>query len=153
MPCSSKALACAALLSVLPAAPGIAQYYLPYGYGNAYPGYVGGSNGYAANRQLAINQCANAAQARLGSFGAARVLGITDARALPGGGAVVRGVASSGSYAYGYGMQAPVDLIWRCSTDFRGFVVNVSIDRANYARRYNDAPWTNDYSQFGYYRY
>src|SRR6185369_14386121 len=83
-------VAIAALASTAPAA---AQYYP--GYGNGYGNPVGqvlsqvlgggyGYNGYGANSQAAVNQCANAVQARLSGGnagyaynGGGRVLGIS----------------------------------------------------------------------------
>ena len=91
-----------------------------------------GYNGYGANSQVAVNQCANAVQARLngGYGGYGYGYGIwrrrPRARHQPveprsNGGLTVRGVASSGRYA-GYGGNAPVDLTWKCKADYRGFV-------------------------------
>jgi hypothetical protein len=141
------------------AAPATAQYYP--GYANPYWGNVPGPGGYGygASRQIAINQCATAAQARLGAYGGGRVLGISDAVRRPDGGITVRGVATSGryaygySYSYGYGTPAPADLSWRCWTDFRGYIQDVTIGRASYGYGYNYTPWNDDYSQFGYRRY
>ena len=80
----------------------------------------------------------------------------------------VRGVASSGRYV-AYGAQAPVDLTWRCRTDYRGFVTDVRVEPAqsNYGQNYGyapqgygyapqgyaNAPQPYDYSQYGYRRY
>jgi hypothetical protein len=156
------------------AAPAAAQYYPGYGYGYGSPyggnpvGQVlnqvlgGGNYGYGANSQVAVNQCANAVQARLGGgygygygygYGAAgRVLGIS--RVEPrNGGLVVRGVATSGRYGYNYGGQPPVDLTWRCRVDYRGFVTGVDINRAERNYGVNYTPWNDDYSQYGYRRY
>jgi len=98
------------------AAPAAAQYYPGYGYGYPYGGnpvgqvlnqVLGGGNyGYGANSQVAVNQCANAVQARLGGnygygygYGAAgRVLGISRVEPRSNGGLTVRGVATSGRY-------------------------------------------------------
>ena len=55
----------------------------------------------------------------------------------------IRGVASSGRYAYnnygpygagaygalGYGYNNAADLSWRCDVDYRGYVRNVDINR------------------------
>ena len=62
--------------------------------------------------------------------------------------------------------RLPVDLTFRCRTDYRGFVVDVDIDPAqpNYGQNYAPAltatwselranPYSNDYSQYGYRRY
>lgn len=158
------------------AAPAAAQYYPGYGYpgyGNPYGGnpvgqvlnqVLGGGYGYGANSQVAVNQCANAVQARLGGGygygspyggygGGGRVLGISRVEPRSNGGVTVHGVASSGRYAYSYGAQAPVDLTWRCRTDYRGFVTNVDINRAQRNYGVNYTPWNYDYSQYGYRRY
>jgi hypothetical protein len=143
-----------------------------YGYGNN--GY-----GYGANSQVVVNQCVAAVQARLSggynnyggggsysgysyypyanSYPSGRVLGISRVEPRSGGGVTVRGVASSGrnaGYGYGYGGQSPVDLTFKCKTDYRGYVTDVDIDRAqsNYGSNYT--PYNNyDYSQYGYRRY
>ena len=152
------------------AAPAAAQYYPGYGYPNG-GNVVGqvinqvlgggyGYNGYGANGQAAVNQCANAVQARLGggyggynNYGGGRVLGISRVEPRSNGGVTVRGVASSGRYA-AYG-NAAVDLTWKCKADYRGFVTDVDIDRAQSNYGYgNPAPYNNyDYSQYGYRRY
>lgn len=172
----------AAIAAFASAAPASAQYYPGYGYGNPYAGNVVsqvinqvlgngyGSGGYGMNSQVAVNQCASAVQARLsggyGSYsygysngGGGRVLGISRVEPRSNGGLTVRGVATSGRYAgYGYGAQAPVDLTWKCKVDYRGFVNDIDVDRAqsNYDYGYNSnyAPYGNyDYSQYGYRRY
>ena len=153
------------------AAPAAAQYYPGYGYGYPYGGnpvgqvlnqVLGGGNyGYGANSQVAVNQCANAVQARLGGgygygygYGAAgRVLGISRVEPRSNGGLTVRGVATSGRYGYNYGGQPPVDLTWRCRVDYRGFITGVDINRAQPAYGVNYTPWNYDYSQYGYRRY
>ncbi|GAC1592676.1 MAG: hypothetical protein NVS3B5_23660 [Sphingomicrobium sp.] len=155
----------AAAAGLASSAPASAQYYPGYGYpyggdivGQVLNSVIGNGYGYGANRQIAINQCANAAQARLGTYGSARVLGISEASPRSDGGIFVRGVASSGRYSYDYrygygsGMQSP-DLTWRCRTDFRGFIRDVTIDRPNYGNGYNSTQWDDDYSRFGYRRY
>jgi hypothetical protein len=185
-------VAAAALFSAAPAA---AQYYPGYGYpgyggnpvgqvinqvlGNGY-GYNGN---YGGNSQAIVNQCVNAVQARLNGgyagngaspygYGNARVLGISRVEPRSDGGMTVRGVASSGrgAYAYGgaYGGQSQVDLKWRCTTDYRGYVygLDVSAARSNYGNGYAPtngyapnggyAPYNDnayDYSQYGYQRY
>jgi hypothetical protein len=170
-----------ALAAVAGAAPAAAQYYPGYGYGTPYGGNVVGQmlnqvigggygyNGYGANSQVAVNQCARAVQARLsagygggygynngyGYGGNARVLGISRVEQRSNGGLTVRGVASSGRYA-GYGAQAPVDLTWKCKVDYRGFVSDIDVDRAqsNYGYGNNYSPYGNyDYSEYGYRRY
>src|SRR6476469_4776771 len=116
-------IAIAALASAVPAA---AQYYPGYGYpyggnvvGQVIDQVLGGGygvNGYGGTSQAAVNQCANAVQARLsggyGGYGnngyaAGRVIGISRVETRSNGGFTVRGVASSGRYA-GYG-NAQVD--------------------------------------------
>ena len=158
--------------------------------GGGYGGY-GGGYGQGMNQQAAVNQCAAAVQQRLsggygagyapyGGYGAygnaygqsgARVLGISRVEPRSNGGLTVRGVASSGmnaGYAYGYNGQAQgqVDLTWKCKVDYRGFVSDVDINRANRTNAYNYgttpygvAPYgaapanPYDYSQYGYRRY
>jgi hypothetical protein len=181
-------VAAAALASAAPAA---AQYYPGYGYGGGGIGQVlnqvlgggyGGYGGYGVNQQAVVNQCAAAVQQRLsGSYGGygsygyngygynngfsgGRVLGISRVEPRSGGGLTVRGVATSGrsgAYGYGYNGQAPVDLTWRCKTDYRGFIADIDVSPAqrnygygnNYNNNYNYTPWGNDYSQYGYRRY
>jgi len=136
-----------------------------------------GYNGYGAgNSQAAVSQCVGAVQARLngggyggygynngygynGAYGGGRVLGISRVEPRSNGGLTVRGVANSGRYAgaYGYNGQGQVDLTFKCKTDYRGFVTNVDIDRAQSNYGYgNYQPYSNygyDYSQYGYRRY
>jgi hypothetical protein len=180
-------VAAAALFSAAPAVaqyyPGS-----PYGYGYGNPvgqvlnqvlggGY--GNYGYGANSQVVVNQCVSAVQQRLsggyGNYGGyggysyypyensyprGRVLGISRVEPRSGGGLTIRGVASSGrNGGYGYGGQAQVDLTFKCKTDYRGFVVDVDIDRAqsNYGYGNGYTPYNGynnyDYSQYGYRRY
>src|SRR3954470_16435929 len=165
----------AALAALASAAPAAAQYYpgYGYGYGNQYGGNVVGQvlngvlgNGYGnygANSQVAVNQCAAAVQQRLsGGYGygynghgngGARVLGISRVEPRSNGELVVRGVANSGRYAYGYNGQGQVDLTWKCKVDYRGFIRDIDINRAqsNYGYGYNQgySPYNNDYSQYG----
>jgi len=188
-----------AIAALASAAPAAAQYYPGYGnpgYGYGYPGagiggilgqvlgggYGGyGGYGYGANSQVAVNQCANAVQARLsGGYGGygyngyaspygygygagGRVLGISRVEPRGDGGLTVRGVATSGrSAGYGYSQNRP-DLTWRCRTDPRGLVydVNVSLAQPAYGNGYGYAPpaytpynnYNYDYSQYGYSRY
>ncbi len=137
------------------AAPALAQFYPGYGtpYGNPYGGY-----GYGANSQAVVNQCAAAVQQRLGGYGGygyggGRVLGISSVSPRDDGGIAVRGVAASGRYG-GYGYAQPPDLTWRCRTDFRGYIREVTINRAYGSYGYgNYTPWNYDYSQYGYRRY
>ena len=162
----------AAIAALASAAPAAAQYYPGYGYGYPNGGNVVGQvlnqvlggggygyNGYGAGSQVAVNQCANAVQARLGggygynNYGGGRVLGISRVEPRSNGGVTVRGVASSGRYA-AYG-NAAVDLTWKCKADYRGFVINVDINRAqsNYGYGAYSPYNNNDYSQYGYRRY
>jgi hypothetical protein len=170
-----------AAAALFTAAPAAAQYYpgYPYGggYGYGYNGNVVGQvlnqvlgggygYGYGANSQVAVNQCAAAVQQRLSGgyggygyngygYGNARVLGISRVEPRSNGGLTVRGVASSGRYGgYAYGGQQPVDLTWKCKTDYRGFISDIDIDRAesNYGYNYNYSPY-NPYEQYGYRRY
>jgi hypothetical protein len=157
-----------------------------YGYGGNVVGQVinqvlGGGygyNGYGANSQVAVNQCVAAVQARMkggygnyGGYGSysgysyypyensypgGRVLGISRVEPRSGGGLTVRGVASSGRYGVGYGGQPPVDLTFKCKSDYRGFITDVDIDRAERNYGYNYTPYTGygtDYSAYGYRRY
>jgi hypothetical protein len=174
-------VAAAALIGAAPAAaqyyPGS-----PYAYGNPggpiFNQPFGG--GYGSNP--AVNQCVAAVQARLngggaggygygyngsgyngygyngygtpGGYGGARVLGVSRVEPRSNGGLTVRGVANSGRYAgYGYGDQGQVDLTWKCKTDYRGFISDIDIDRAqrNYGSDYQR--YDDDYSQYGYRRY
>jgi hypothetical protein len=146
------------------------------GGGYGYNGYgSNGPNGYGANSQAAVSQCVGAVQARLGgggygssgyngygynggAYGGGRVLGISRVEQRSNGGLTVRGVANSGRYAgaYGYNGQGQADLTFKCKTDYRGFVTNVSLDRAqsNYGTNYQPySNYGNDYSQYGYRRY
>lgn len=155
--------ATAAIGALACAAPAAAQYPR-YGYGY---GYAQRSNGYGGYTQLAVNQCAGAVQARLDGprnaygnpygYSGARVLGISrvDARGY-GGGVTVRGVATSGQYAYPYAPQLPLDLSWQCTTDYRGMVTGVTIEPVQSSYGYDTAPRAyegDDYSRFGYVRY
>jgi hypothetical protein len=151
----------AAVTALAGAAPAAAQFFpgfgSPYGFGMP-----------RVNNQVAVSQCVNAVQARLGGYGGygygsgygagGRVLGISRVEPRFDGTLVVRGVATSGRYAgYGYGQNRP-DLTWRCRTDFRGFVVDVNVSLAQPAYgAYGYAPQTytpyNPYSAYGYVRY
>ena len=177
-----------AIAALAVAAPAAAQYYPGYGYpgygyGNPYGGNVVGQvlndvlgNGYGntgANSQVAVNQCAAAVQSRLGGYNGysgygyanngARVLGISRVEPRNNGELVVRGVANSGrsgAYGYnGYTSQGQVDLTWKCRVDYRGFVRDIDINRAQPAYGYGNTgtytPYNNgyDYSQYGYRRY
>ena len=136
----------AGLAAIASASPASAQYY-PYNYG-----YAG------MNANVASQQCTAAVQNRLSnrtslgsilgslvgiptaSYG--RVLSVT--RETPTrSGMRIRGLASSGRYAYnrygpygvgaygalGYGYNSMADLSWTCDVDYRGYVRNVDINR------------------------
>lgn len=166
------------IAAVASAAPAAAQYYPGYGYGNPYGGNVigqvlngvlgNGYGNYGANSQVAVNQCAAAVQQRLnGGYGyngygnnsygysnGARVLGISRVEPRSNGELLVRGVANSGRYAYGYDGQGQIDLTWKCKVDYRGFIRDIDINRAQTNYGYgNYTPYNNDYSQYGYRRY
>ena len=146
--------------------------------GGGYGGYGQGYGGYGANSQVVVSQCVNAVQARLGrnynyggygnsgyggygytnhSYGQARVLGISRVEPRSRGGVTVRGVATSGMNGCGYGGQQPVDLTFKCSTDYRGYVTDVDIDRAqsNYGgyQPYGGYQSQDPYAAYGYRRY
>jgi hypothetical protein len=176
-----------AIAALASAAPAVAQYYPGYGNPGYGYGYGGGNvvgqvlnqvlgNGYGnyggANSQVAVNQCAAAVQSRLsGGYGGygyngyantgARVLGISRVEPRSNGELLVRGVANSGRYASYGNSQGQVDLTWKCRVDYRGFVRDIDINRAQsnygYTGGYNGAytPYSNgyDYSQYGYRRY
>jgi hypothetical protein len=181
-------IAAAALASAAPAAAQYYPGYQGYG-GNPVGqiinqvfggGYGGGYGGYGNNQQALINQCTAAVQQRLsggyngygynngygGGYGGGRVLGVSRIEPRSNGGLTVRGIASSGRYAGGYGYgsgyggQATPDLVWKCKTDYRGYVTGIDVNRAqsNYGYgqygngQYNNG-YDNDYSQYGYRRY
>jgi hypothetical protein len=84
----------------------------------------------------------------------ARVLGISRVEPRSNGELMVRGVANSGRYAYGYNGQGQVDLTWKCKVDYRGFIRDIDINRAQTNYGYGTySPYTNDYSEYGYRRY
>jgi hypothetical protein len=146
------------------------------GYGAGYGGY----GGYGINSQAVVGQCVNAVQARLNSSygygasyggyapyggyngyaGGARVLGISRVEQRSRGGLTVRGVANSGrSAGYGYATNN-VDLTFKCSTDYRGFITDIDVDRAqpaygyNYNNGYSNGYTPYDpYAAYGYRRY
>jgi hypothetical protein len=162
----TKLLASAAGFAALAAAaPSAAQYgygYRTNPYANSY-GYQAspyanayGYNSYAANPNVATQQCTAAVQSRLynrtsigGILGAflgantrGQVLSITQATPTRTG-MRIRGLASSGRMAsngygaygmgayggLGYGYANQADLSFRCDVDYRGYVRNVSINR------------------------
>jgi hypothetical protein len=172
----------AAAAALFAAAPAAAQYYPGnpgYGYpaqpGYGYPGGgYGGYGGYGYDSQALISQCTAAVQQRLnggyggygygnpyGGYGGGRVLGVSRVEPRQGGGVTVRGVAASGrygGYGYGYAGQQRPDLVWKCRTDYRGFVVDIDVERAQRNYGYdNYTPYNSgydyDYSQYGYRRY
>ena len=131
----------AGLAALATAAPSAAQYYPYQGYGYANP--YGNAYGYRMNTNVAAQQCTSAVQNRLytrnglggilgslvGSYGSSgRVLSVT--RVVPNRSFVrVRGLASSGRYAYGYGGYGAADLSFKCDVDYRGYVRDVDINR------------------------
>jgi hypothetical protein len=152
-----------AIAALATAAPAAAQYYPGYpGYG-----YGGGGNvvGQVINQVLGggygggYGNYGYNSYGYNGSYGNARVLGISRVEPRSNGGLTVRGVANSGRYAgaYGYNGQSQVDLTFKCKTDYRGFVTDVDVDRAQSNYGYgNYTPYStygNDYSQYGYRRY
>ena len=147
------------------------------GYGSNGYGYNGGY-GAGANSQVVVSQCTNAVQARLAGnygygngfgyngygynngYGQGHVLGISRVEPRSGGGLTVRGVATSGRYGagYGYNGQAPVDLTFKCKSDYRGYITSVDIDRAQSAygsnyNQYNQYNQYDPYAAYGYRRY
>jgi hypothetical protein len=164
-----------AAAALFAAAPASAQYYpgnaSPYGSPYSNP-YSNGHGAYGPNNQAVVGQCVAAVQARLNGggygdygyntgYGQGRVLGISRIEPRQGGGLTVRGAANSGRSGYAYGGQVPVDLTFRCTTDFRGFITNVQVRPARSSYGYNatpyaspeTSPYSNDYSQYGYSRY
>lgn len=139
----------AGLAALAAASPSAAQYYPygysqnPYAYGYSANPYAYGysSNPYAMNTSTATSRCTAAVQSRLysrnglagilgsliGSYGTqGRVLSVT--RVTPNRSYVrVRGLASSGRMAYGYG--AYPDLSFKCDVDYRGYVRDIDITR------------------------
>ena len=149
------------LAAIAAAAPASAQYYgynpyrnyNAYGYGNyGYDNYA-----YGMNTNAATSQCTAAVQSRLynrtsiggiigtllGANTTGQVVGVTEVNPRSNGMIRVRGVASSGRYAYnnyspygvgaygalGYGYANAADLNFRCDVDPGGYVRNVSITR------------------------
>lgn len=160
----------AGLAAIATAAPAAAQYY-PYGYNTygstyayganpyGYNQYAYGGGAYGVNASAAAQQCTAAVQNRLynrTSLGAilgslvglpttpaGRVLSVTQERRTRDGGMRIRGLATSGRYAYnnygpygygaygalGYGVNQSADLSFRCDVDYRGYVRNVDVNR------------------------
>jgi len=146
------------LAAIAAAAPAAAQY--PYGYTQQPYGYHSyGYNSYGAygvNTSMATQRCTAAVQSRLynrssiggilgailGSNTTGRVLSVT--QVTPNRSYLrVRGLASSGRYAYnsygpygvgaygslGYGYNQAADLSFKCDVDYRGYVRDVDINR------------------------
>lgn len=155
----TKLLTASAALAA--AAPATAQYYggyaQPYAqtYGYAQP--YGYARPYVVNTGLAAQQCSAAVQNRLynrssigGILGAVlganttgRVVSVTQVSPRGNGTVRVRGLASSGRYAYnnygpygvgaygavGYGYANQADLSFRCDVGMNGAVYRLSINR------------------------
>ena len=159
----------AGVAAIAATSPASAQYYQrgyvqPYGYAQTY-GYAqpyvyaqpyGRSYGYA-NANMATQQCSAAVQSRLynrqsiggilglllGANTTGRVVAVTQVTPRNNGTTRVRGVASSGRYAYnnygpygvgaygaaGYGYANAADLGFRCDVAPNGAIYNVSINR------------------------
>jgi hypothetical protein len=151
----TKILAGAAGFAAIAAsAPAAAQYY-PYGYSP----YAYGGGMYGVNAGAAAQQCTAAVQNRLynrTSLGTilgslvgiptaptGRVLSVTQESRTRDGGMRIRGLATSGRYAYndygpygagaygalGYGYNSAADLSFRCDVDPRGYIRDVDINR------------------------
>ncbi|MEO7654535.1 MAG: hypothetical protein ABIS23_02485 [Sphingomicrobium sp.] len=148
-------------------------YGSPYGSGSAY-GSPYGNRGNGGINQYAVGQCMGAVQQKLTASygqsqygGGARVLGVSDVQRRTNGGTLVSGVANSGrSGATGYnGGQLPVDLTFTCKTDASGTISSIDLGQAtasgyggysgygNYGGVPTTAPYSGDYSQYGYRRY
>jgi hypothetical protein len=131
---------------------GAVQARLNGGYRGGYGGYGGGYGGYGGGYGYASPYGGGYGSPY--GYGGARVLGISRVEPRSNGGLTVRGVANSGRYAgYGYGGGGQIDLTWKCKVDYRGFISDIDIDRAerNYGHQYQ--PYNYDYSQYGYRRY
>ena len=148
----------AGLAAIAAPAPASAQYSYPYtGYGRYGYAQPYGSYGYGTT-SVATRQCTAAVQNRLynrssigGILGvflgantpSGRVLSVTQVNQRSNGLLRVRGLASSGRYAYngygpygvgaygalGYGYANAADLSFRCDVAPNGVVYNVSINR------------------------
>jgi hypothetical protein len=144
----------AGIAAIAAAAPASAQYYSRYGYSN----YGYNNYGYGMNTNAAASQCTAAVQNRLynrtslgsilGSLvgvptASGRVLSITQVSPRGNGMIRVRGLASSGRYAYnnygpygagaygalGYGYANSADLSFRCDVGYNGAIYDVHINR------------------------
>jgi hypothetical protein len=142
------------IAAIAAAAPASAQYY-----GNPYGGYgYGQQYSYGVNTNVAASQCTAAVQNRLynrtsvgGILGvflgantpSGRVVAVTQVSPRGNGMVRVRGLASSGRYAYndygpygvgaygaaGYGYASQADLSFRCDVAPDGSIYSVSINR------------------------
>jgi hypothetical protein len=148
----------AGVAAIAAAAPADAQYYGSRNYGYSQPYGYAQPYGYGVDTNLASQQCSAAVQNRLynrssiggilgailGSNSQGRVLSITQAQPRYNGTVRVRGLATSGRYAYnngygpygvgaygasGYGYASGADLSFRCDVGPNGQVYNVSINR------------------------
>ena len=157
-----------AIAALAVAAPASAQFFpgmgFPgFGYGNSgYGGY--GYNNVPGGSRIAVSQCTAAVQQRFGGYGGygygyaygnggGRVLGINSVEIRNNGGYKVRGVASTGGYAYG-GAAIP----FTCNTDPRGFVTGVRLNNGYYGngyygQGYYGQGYNNPYGVYGYQRY
>ena len=142
----------AGIAAIAAAAPASAQYY---GY-SRYNGY--NNYGYGMDTNAAASQCTAAVQSRLynrtslgGILGSlvgvptsrGQVLSITQVSPRSNGMIRVRGLASSGRYAYnnygpygvgaygalGYGYNNAADLSFRCDVGYNGAIYDVHINR------------------------
>jgi hypothetical protein len=117
-------------------------------------------NRYNVNDRQAIHRCANAAVLRAqnqyghqpyggnyggnygnnypGGYSNVRVTAITDVHPRQAGGVRVRGLISSGAYAYDPRFAAAADLKFRCDIDYRGYVYDVRLEHNDdyHYRRY-----------------
>jgi hypothetical protein len=148
----------AGVAAIAAAAPAPAQYYA-YPSGNySYSQYGNAPYAYGVDTNVAASQCTAAVQSRLynrtsigGILGAVlgtnttgRVLSVTQVSPRSDGMIRVRGLASSGRYAYnndygpygvgaygamGYGYANAADLSFRCDVAPNGAVYGVSINR------------------------
>lgn len=156
---------CGALAALGTAAPAAAQYYPGYGYpsggdvvGRVLNDVLGGGYGYnyGPNSQMVVDECTRAVQARLGGYGGygyagGRMLRIGQISPRADGGIAVRGTAISGGYRN-------AEVAWRCRTDGRGFIKQVTINPADSGYGYGygsgyGSGYDYDYSQYGYRRY
>ena len=150
----------AGIAAIAAAAPASAQYYgySRYGSNYGYNNYGYSNYGYGMNTNAAASQCTAAVQNRLynrASLGSilgslvgvptarGQVVSITEVSPRNNGMIRVRGLASSGRYAYnnygpygvgaygalGYGYNNAADLSFRCDVGYNGAVYDVRINR------------------------